>query len=155
MSLKIVLGLLTVLLSTALGNLIAIKKSRKYRFFVEIENFTSYLKREISFSKTTIGRIVQGYDKASCELKLFLDMLCCSDANICFDFLSDDENLLLEQFAQKLGRSDSLNEIELTDTFLKEVGRLKEEEKLKSAKISALSTKMGFFCGLMLFVCIM
>ena len=48
--------------------------------------------------------------------------------------------------------SDKKNELELIASFSEELGKYRETEKNKCAKITGLSAKLGFFAGAVIFV---
>ena len=155
MTIKIILGLIIVLLFSFLGNQYALKYKRKRNFFIELENFIIYLKREISFSGTTLGNIVKKYKTENTDL---LDMLntifCeCREDNIYYPkYLDVDEKQLIQMFFDKLGKSDKKNEIELLDNIILEIRSMKEKEIMKSSKITGITTKLGFLVGAIVFV---
>ena len=150
-----ILGLIIVLLFSFLGNQYALKYKRKRNFFIELENFIIYLKREISFSGTTLGNIVKKYKTENTDL---LDMLntifCeCREDNIYYPkYLDVDEKQLIQMFFDKLGKSDKKNEIELLDNIILEIRSMKEKEIMKSSKITGITTKLGFLVGAIVFV---
>ena len=159
MTLKFLIGVSAVVLFTFLGVGYSKKYSRKKDFFISLENFGVYLKREISFSSTPIGEVISNFN---CDNEDLNDALgkalnkgARADEASLPDFLSADERDFINSYFSKLGRSDRENEIELTERFIEEAGKYKKSEAEKYNKISSVSARLGFFAGMIFFVLIL
>ena len=159
MTLKFFPGIAAVVFFTFFGVNYAKKFKRKKEFFVSLENFGVYLKREISFSSTPIGEITASFrcDNADLCAALFAiaEKGVKTDDAALPDYLSADERDFILSYFSKLGRSDRGNEIELTERFIEEAGKYKAKEAEKYSKISSVSARLGFFAGMILFVMIL
>ena len=156
MTIKLILGLSIVLMCTFLGTSVAGKCKKKKDFYTDMESFCIFLKREISFSSTTIGKAISDYRSKNEDLRNILSSYL-QNANLSQNFrmpenFSQDEKEMMVNFFSKIGKSDRKNELELLTFFSEEVSKYKEIEKKKSLKISGLSTKLGFFIGAIIFV---
>jgi len=151
MTVKIIVGLMIVLCSSVMGNLYSVKFKRKYDFFVCLEDFALYLKREIAFSSSAVQAIASSFKTDNDDLRELLSSFSQSGAcNLPKYITADDENLLIP-FFEKIGRSDRVNEIEMINTFFDDVRAVKERERIRCQRVGGASTKIGFFIGLILF----
>ncbi len=148
---KTVTGLVIVLLSTVLGSLYASKFKKKRDYFVSLENFAVYLKREISFSASPLKTVVGSFRTDNEELAPLLNSVTEGEA-VFPEYITEDERGIIGRFFEKLGKSDRTNEIELTSAFVEEIKRKKEEESGRYKRVAALSVKLGFFFGLAVFI---
>lgn len=161
MSLKILAGLVIVFGTSLIGNVYAARYRRKRDFFIALENFTIYLKREISFSANTLKDVVAAYTTENGDLSAMLSSSVDIFGTECFDnikfpeYIAKDEAEFLGQYLSRIGRSGRKNEIELTANFIEELKKYREAENSKCVKTTALSTKLGFFAGIIIFVIIM
>ena len=149
-------GLIIVFLCSFLGALFAKKFRAKSLYLEALESFCVYLKREISFSRTTIKSVVTAFSTDNEDFRATLS--CCffaaeGDNGTCFpEYLNADEKKFISGFFDKLGKSDRENELEFINAFSAELKRIKEDERAVCKKRTALSTKLGFFTGAIIFV---
>ena len=155
MSIKITFGLLLVLLTTAFGVNFSEKYGRKRNFYIALENFCTYLKREISFSSTPVGNVVKSFSSDNEDLPAVLSRFAesggSSEEGLPI-YLNEEDKKFIFSFFSKLGKSDRQNELELVSAFSEEVKKYREAENRKYEKIKGLSAKLGFFAGAVIFV---
>lgn len=153
MTLKFFAGVLSILLGTVSGKIFSKKYKRKYEFFVCLESFAIYLKREIMFASLTLNQISSSFNSKNDDINLLLSYA--FDGEITFpDFLDENQKNLISQFFCKIGRSDKKNEVELISSFIKEINAYRNEEEKKYKKYTSISVKIGFFAGLVGFILI-
>ena len=154
MSGKIFLGVLIVFFATVFGRLKADKYRRKMEFFLAIEDFAVYLKREISFSSNTVEGIIGNFQTENLDALGLLKSELVGTV-VYPQFLTVQERQFFKMFFDKIGRSNRENEIDLISSFGSEIKKMKEEENERCLKKSNVATKLGFFIGAIIFVVVL
>ena len=152
--LKIFMGGCIIIFCSILGGLYANKYKRKRDFYIALEVFLQHLKREISFSGQSIGKIISTSNTDNEDLSHILIGLSMDTEILLPDFLQETEKSVILSFFDKIGRSDRANEVELTLQFYKEIKACREEESRICSKNMGLAAKLGFFIGSIIFIMI-
>lgn len=154
MSVKIFFGIMIIFFSTIFGNLKADKYKRKMNFLLVVEDFLIYLKREISFSSSTVEGIIANFETENADALYLLKSIFTKNVNYP-KYLTCQEVQVFKMFFDKIGRSCRNNEIDLIDSFCEEVKKMKEVENERCLKKSKVATKLGFFIGAIIFVVVL
>ena len=116
MIIKIFLGISIICACTLIGGIKAARLKQKRDFFMGLENFLIYLKREISFSFSDISTVIRSYSSSSEDVRNLLEGFIEGSVAIP-KFLSESERLFVLEFFKKIGKSDKVNELELINFF--------------------------------------
>lgn len=152
---KIILGIFLFLTCILLGYILSLKFTKKRQFYSRFLEFNSNIKNEISFSQSTLMKIVDGLNVKSdfneCVERYFKQKTFIFDKN----YLNKDEIDYFKAYLSKLGSSDKFTQL----SFLDETG-LKINKDLLIAtenerKYKKLYIKLGFLLGLIaLIICL-
>ena len=142
----IYLGILSVVFSTYIGYCFSKKLTRRKNFAGCFFSFNQKLKREVGFSRKSL-LLLTNEEKDSDFIKLLKKAVFEGKCEKPY-FLSKDDFELFENYADFIGKSDALSQINyftaISDTIKKTWDNAKENEE----KLRPLYLKLGFFAGL-------
>ena len=158
-SVKIVLGVLIVFICVYTGYKLTQKYKKRKNFFFSLKDFNRKMISEVSFSKKNLLKIIDETDYNS-EFSLLLKDFKLSLLNKgkterkYLWFLTEDEVKEVDYYLSNLGKTDK----ETLILYLKKCDEVFSEKLKKSEddnkKYGSLYIKMGFLCGIMIFVII-
>lgn len=150
------IALLLILFSSVslLGFQVSKVYSNKENFYLELNNFVTFLIGEISFLKTDLVKISENYKCKNLIFNNFLENL----KNILLfenefkniDILNDNENIILKNFVENLGKNDSTTECEKLKSFLESFKLKLDETREQNNKYGAMIKKLGVLGGILL-----
>ena len=127
---------------------------KKRDFFIALQSFAVYLKREISFSYTTVGNVIGLFNCNNSDLKRMLGLYL-EGVLQPPDYLSVDEQNFIKNFFDKIGKSNLDNELFMIETFIREAEVYKNTEISKCVKSSKIYTKLSLCFGVICFVAVL
>lgn len=127
----------------------------KERFYYEFCSFLLFLKGEISFLKSNILEILEKFNsknenlnKVIINYKNYLK----TEEYVFISLLSNEENLQIKHFFERLGQNDCFNQNEYIETNLAVFQKKYEDAKNANLKYGAMYKKLSII--LAIFICI-
>ena len=148
--------LIAILFSSVsfLGFQISKVYSNKERFYLELNNFVNYLISEISFLKTDLVKISENYN---CTNSVFSEFLNNLKNKLLFeteykniDLLNENENLIIKNFVDNLGKNDSATECDKLKNYLENFKQKLSETREQNKKYGSMIKKLGALGGILL-----
>lgn len=150
------LTLLLILFSSVslLGFQISKIYSNKENFYLELNNFVTFLIGEISFLKTDLIKISENY---KCNNAIFQDFLANLKAKLLFEtefknieILNENENIVIKNFVDNLGKNDSTTECDKLKSVLENFKNKLDETREQNKKYGSMIKKLGVLGGFLL-----
>ena len=156
---KIVFGVLIICVCVYTGYKLTQKYSKRKNFFFSLKDFNRKMISEVSFSKINLLKIIDETDyknEFSIYLKGFKNYLLNGEKidRKYLWFLTEDELREIDYYFSNLGKTDK----ETLIVYLKKSDEkfldYFEKSEIEYKKYGGLYVKMGFLCGIMIFVII-
>lgn len=150
------LALLLILFSSVslLGFQISKVYSNKENFYLELNNFVTYLIGEISFLKTDLVKISENYKSNNSIFKNFLgnlkNKLLFESEYINIEILNETENIMIKNFVDNLGKNDSATECDKLKNVLENFKIKLDETREQNKKYGSMIKKLGVLSGFLL-----
>jgi len=159
---QLVLSLVIVISCTYIGVGIGKYYKERYKFFLDMYNFSSYLQTNLSFRQDALNEVVDNFikeNKIQNQSKKFLnDFQKNLKQNQNFDATRDnideDEKFMLNNLFNSLGKTDSDTQNETIEHFKQQLNNKVNEAKKEMTKFVGMSGKLGLIFGLIIVICL-
>ena len=146
----IYLGILIVVFSTYLGYCFSKKLTKRKNFVGSFFNFNQKLKREVSFSKKSVVSLIE--EETENDFTRLMKKAVFKEEYEKPSFLLKDDFDLFRNYAEFIGKSDALSQINYFTAITDSIKKTWDNAKEKEEKLRPLYLKLGFFAGLAVMV---
>ena len=145
-----------ILCSTYLGWGLSNYYKRRIVLFQNLDDFINFAISNINFFKDSVEIIINQFLKSHSLSKEFRDCLVKIKNNVEFNsiLLKKNENNLLNDVFQFLGKNDSENQIVGLKNYSNQISMYLKQAEEDNKKIGSISTKLGFLLGLLIAICL-
>ena len=149
--LKLLIGILSIVISVKIGADKAKKDKSAYDYFNGLVNLCDKILSDLSYKKSNIDKLLS-IKLQSKDLNDTLNYYLKSNELKFPDYISVDERFLIEDIFNSLGKVDSLSQIKNLEASKIELIKITKEKYEKYKKFNTLFIKLGFISGLLVFV---
>lgn len=145
-----------ILCSTYLGWGLSNYYKRRIVLFQNLDDFINFAISNINFFKDSVEIIINQFLNSHSLSKEFRDCLVKIKNNVEFNsiLLKKNENNLLNDVFQFLGKNDSENQIVGLKNYSNQISIYLKQAEEDNKKIGSISTKLGFLLGLLIAICL-
>jgi len=145
-----------ILCSTYLGWGLSNYYKRRIVLFQNLDDFINFAISNINFFKDSVEIIINQFLNSHSLSKEFRDCLVKNKNNVEFNsiLLKKNENNLLNDVFQFLGKNDSENQIVGLKNYSNQISIYLKQAEEDNKKIGSISTKLGFLLGLLIAICL-
>ena len=161
---KFLLGIAIVAFTSYCGFVLSKKYRKRKLFFVQLKEFNERFLSEISYYRRPLGEFVSKYVYKG-EFQDFLqnfifelDELSQNPEKefsfVGFEFLTDEEKSVVEDYFRMLGKGDSASQKTYFSAEKERLAKLQTNAENDCKKYGDLYIKLGFLCGLLILILI-
>ncbi len=161
---KFLLGMAIVAFTSFCGYVLAKKYRKRKLFFSQLKTFNERFLSEISYYRRPLGEFVGKYvykgefDEFLHEYFSSLEEYSQDQAQVVsfegFEFLTDEEKAVVEDYFKMLGRGDSASQKVYFSSIKEQLVKLLSQAESTYKKYGDLYIKLGFLCGLLILILI-
>lgn len=149
--LKLLVGVLSIIVAVKIGKDKAEKDKNEYLYFNSLVVLCDKILSDLSYKKSKINELLSIKFNSS-ELNETLNSYLKGKNVELPVFLNEEEQFLVIDMLNTLGKSDTVAQIHSVNAFKNEFIKISNDKFTKYKKYNALFMKLGFISGLLIFI---